>query len=210
MAKAISDEAIDRLKTLLACGRTLKSALRGMSLSPYTLYKMEEANPVLKREIHKAAVAGTRLHIDGATQKALTAKTRDQALIARIGVEAAIRRAETLMRNEYGKQSQPLLSQPHGDGKLTISWQANPIAPEPIQITSKPAQTLEASPQDVHWQALDQDSTEAQETSQGEQATSLEKQEQEGREPGSVAAPAHANDGADLDADAAAPQQASH
>ena len=210
MAKAISDEAIDRLKTLLACGRTLKSALRGMSLSPYTLYRMEEANPVLKRAIHKAAVAGTRLHIDGATQKALTAKTRDQALIARIGVEAAIRRAETLMRNEYGKQGQALLSQPQGDGKLTISWQANPIAPEPMQLTSKPAQTLEASPQDVRWQALEPDRTEAQETSQSEQATSLERQEQEGRETDAVARHARAKEGDDLDADDAAPQQAIH
>lgn len=122
--QVITAEKIERLVGLLAEGAYIHEAAKAINVARQRLHEYERQNPDAKQVIRAAIAFGARFRIDEAAQKADKAKTRDEALIARIAMEVARSRAELVAPAEYGKQALPTL--PHGaSAELTIKWAAD-------------------------------------------------------------------------------------
>lgn len=134
MAKKLSatPELIDKIELLLIEGKTLSDASKECGLSRFQLYRAEQADGKVKQRIREALASGAQYLIEEAVAKAQNATTRDQALIARIGVEAARARAELLAPSRYGKQASLLPSLPSGaEGMLMVRWMTGEPQPAP-------------------------------------------------------------------------------
>lgn len=129
MAKkpAATPELIDKVEKLLIEGHTLIDATAKVGLSRHQLYHAELRDPKVKARIRDAVASGAQYLIEEAVARAQNATTRDQALIARIGVEAARARAELLAPTRYGKQASLLPTLPDGaQGMLMVRWMNEP------------------------------------------------------------------------------------
>lgn len=131
---AVTPDKVERLVELLSEGAYIHEAVKAVKLHRQRLHEYETKNPAAKQVIRAAIAFGARFRIDEAAQKADKAKTRDQALIARIAMEVARSRAELVAPAEYGKQALPTL--PSGaTAELTIKW-AGDIAHQPTALAS--------------------------------------------------------------------------
>lgn len=139
MAKAlrvntIPPEKWDQLVELLASGKAIHLAAQEVNISRQSMWNHEAKNPELKAKIREAAAQGARFRIDEAAEAAKDAKTKDQALMARIRMEAEARRAELIAPTVYGKASATLPQLPQGAAAtLTIRW-ANEAEGQPKQV----------------------------------------------------------------------------
>lgn len=131
----IRPEVWDELASLLAGGMAFHHAVAKVKIARASLANNEAKNPELKAKIREAAAQGARYRIDEAAEAAKEAKTKDQALMARIRMEAEARRAELIAPTVYGKASANLPQLPQGaTASLTIRW-ANEVEGQPKQMT---------------------------------------------------------------------------
>lgn len=139
MAKALTTKTIpaekwDKLVDLLASGKAIHLAASEVGVCRQSIWNNEAKNPDLKARIREAAAHGARFRIDEAAEAAKDAKTKDQALMARIRMEAEARRAELIAPTVYGKASASLPQLPNGaTASLTIRW-ANEAEGQPKQV----------------------------------------------------------------------------
>lgn len=140
MAKALATKKIlpetwDRVVESLAEGTAIHLACQQVGVSRQSLANHEMKDGLLKKRIRDAAASGARFRIDEAAEAAKNATTKDQALMARIRMEAEARRAELIAPTVYGKQSANLPQLPAGtEGMLTVRW-LSPEEPKTIEHT---------------------------------------------------------------------------
>ena len=162
----LTPDQVDALEAMLAGGATYAASVTKFSVARSSFYHwLRQQPPDIKARLSAAAEHGCQMQIDRAYTRAQKAKTRDQALIARIAMETAARRAELTSPKRFGKQQAQLQLPQGSSGAFVIAWQSSgssvnvvaeqrpadsaiaPAAPaaEPIDVAFRTADDVETA-----------------------------------------------------------------